>query len=662
MNANENQMQVEVLQPEISGQIKQTNLEELRIWIKDGKLLPHHQVKIKNLAWIEAQKIPAFKALFESIKINQKDISDHSKSPTLPEISVSKKNRSETDGVKKPSSNIKKTTAKAAEKPLSKIETKNKANSKAAEPSAVFKAFEEKVLTKSKPVERKKQATNHPPKTPKKFAFVKQMIGFLAGCILAFLLSFGGSYLWVHQLKAPVEIDEKSLPEMASLDARLTSDKLDLRFREAAKEQKLKESGTPENQPQQPDISQQIAQLEKQYDTRRKAVVENHRDKLKDFDFTTTFSFSFAVLLALFLLLRIFYGKNFQPIGNHRSSKLSALPIPEPLTIPANGIDKEISQRINLTETVETENEQSAETISIKPAGNAENSDNIIKFVESSDEIESTKSVKCFQHQKIAAKFVCEKCEFNFCEDCVKTFDETENCCPLCNVVCRSVEDDKNKTVTPQSKAEEKKKINLLELGHHKNFIVYDYADDRTRKLGIIPAFIIAVFFSTSISILWVYKISPYPENRSNEISQNASPNEAKNTNPTADKNTAIATVPNSNAALASSANKSCIDPETRQPFECDEQTRQALYEHTRKVESAEKAQKETAEKTNLILGTSPANSSAANENRESPNAVRNNEPQVENAKEKLIKTFGISFFVIFGLLLLTRFFSKAEN
>ena len=45
MNANENQMPVDVLQPEISGQIKQTTLEELKNWIKDGKLQPHHQVE-----------------------------------------------------------------------------------------------------------------------------------------------------------------------------------------------------------------------------------------------------------------------------------------------------------------------------------------------------------------------------------------------------------------------------------------------------------------------------------------------------------------------------------------------------------------------------------------------------------------------------------------
>ena len=61
------------------------------------------------------------------------------------------------------------------------------------------------------------------------------------------LISFGGSYLWVYQLKTPVEIDEKSLPELATLDNKLTSDKLDLRLQEAAKEQKLKEGGKQEN-------------------------------------------------------------------------------------------------------------------------------------------------------------------------------------------------------------------------------------------------------------------------------------------------------------------------------------------------------------------------------------------------------------------------------
>ena len=71
MNTNENSALNEGWQAQINFQVQQTNLEELKSWINNGKLQPTHKVRIKNLTWIEAQSIPAFQKLFELKKLNK---------------------------------------------------------------------------------------------------------------------------------------------------------------------------------------------------------------------------------------------------------------------------------------------------------------------------------------------------------------------------------------------------------------------------------------------------------------------------------------------------------------------------------------------------------------------------------------------------------------
>ena len=71
MNTNENSGLNEGWQAQINFQVQQTNLEELKSWINNGKLQPTHKVRIKNLTWIEAQSIPAFQKLFELKKLNK---------------------------------------------------------------------------------------------------------------------------------------------------------------------------------------------------------------------------------------------------------------------------------------------------------------------------------------------------------------------------------------------------------------------------------------------------------------------------------------------------------------------------------------------------------------------------------------------------------------
>lgn len=58
----------QIWQAEIDNKIQETNLEELKNWIKTGKLNPTHNVRVKNLIWVEAQKVPAFGKLFEDKK------------------------------------------------------------------------------------------------------------------------------------------------------------------------------------------------------------------------------------------------------------------------------------------------------------------------------------------------------------------------------------------------------------------------------------------------------------------------------------------------------------------------------------------------------------------------------------------------------------------
>lgn len=52
--------------------------------------------------------------------------------------------------------------------------------------------------------------------------------------------------LWVYQLNLPVEIDENNFPELAGLSLKLTSDKLELRLKAAAKEKELENTDNQE--------------------------------------------------------------------------------------------------------------------------------------------------------------------------------------------------------------------------------------------------------------------------------------------------------------------------------------------------------------------------------------------------------------------------------
>ncbi len=657
MSVNKNELPIELLQPEISGQIKQINLEELKIWINEGKLQPNHLLRIKNLSWIEAQKIPAFQPLFELKKNEKPEQSNHFTNQLITKTVASEQTKSESiDSALTSVANSKEATNISKETTFSNDDNSAESKHKTAEPSVVFKAFEKKALAgKNKPTGRNAKNIQTPPKSPKKSLMLKQAIGFIAGCMLAFLLSLGSSYLWVYQLKTPAEIDEKSLSELANLENRLTADKLDLRLEEATQEQKLKDEGNRENSPQPTDFSQKIIQLEKRYADQRKTAVENHRERLKDSDFATTFYFSFAFLLALFLLARIFYGKNPQTVENQYFSKTRARRLRAPLDFPVTNLQNTEAEN-SKNESSPAEETRPAEIHLTESVSESENVRKIVYVSEDSGAEESVKSNNCLLHQQISARFICINCENYFCDKCLNTLGEIENCCPFCKLECKLLEAKTSDSATTKLSPEEKKKVGLLDLGKDSNFIVYDYSDEKTRKLGIIPAFIISLLFAAAISILWVHKISPFLENRNKEISQNISPNQPKNSDQTitnADK-----TVDEKTANEKTANDESCIDPETRKPFECDEETRKVLYEHTRKIKSVEKARKEAAEKTSLF--SSSNNSSSENNTQETPKTGASRFGMTELEKQQMIKTFGISFVIIFGLLMFGRLFRKS--
>lgn len=693
MNSNENQIQVEVVQPEINSQIHRTTLEELREWIEEGRLQPNHQVRIKNLSWVEAQKIPAFKALFEAKRNDRTEQLNHSYNQTLTVASEPNKPPTvEEKPFPKPKFfSLRKETDSSDEDKSAEAENKS------AEPSIVFQAFEKKFLTKEKPAKTKTKSSDKFPEPQEKSPFknknlaaaknkksslqnksliLKRILVFVAGCVLAAGLSYGGSYLWVYQLKTAAQIDEKSLPEIASLQDKLTSDKLGLRLKEEARKRELKETGSQENPAEHQDIAQQIAQLEKQVETQRKAVVEKHKIRFQEADLNMTFSFSFAVLLVGFVLIRVFYDKNSQPIETAASSKLSGKSKAGSDDFQSDkeiNADEDISQNTDAEQKPEEENSSPENEISSgsNPTKHEDNPENFTKIIYISESVSKNETsaktsnvqlppaIKCLEHPDEQPKFYCDVCENYFCSDCAKSFSESGNYCPFCRLTCKPIEIRIGDESSAQTTPEQKKKTNLLELGKDSDFIVYDYPDERNYKLGVIPAFIIALLFSTSISIFWVYKISPFLESRNQEVAQNASPNAVKNSEPPNSKPTETLNQTFSKSS-ETAANEPCVNPTTKEKFECDDATRQALYEQNRKTKAVEDAQKKVAEKSGVIAPAENSSPENADQTAKQPNA--DDLAKKESEKHQLIKTFGISFVIIFGLLLSTRLFHKEKN
>jgi len=669
MSANENQLQIEVLQPEISGEIQKTTSVELKNWIMDGKLKPNHQVRIKNLSWMEAHKIPAFQALFESVKNKEENEPIHFKNNPLSNTSAPKLIESKFDEAATASKKTFSFTDKISFK-NGTDNSKQKNKPKTAEPSIAYKLFEEKATGKSQKNESKPKHSRISSDKQNKFLAVKKTAGFLAGCILMCLLAFGGSYFWVYQLKTPPQMDEKAIPELSSLENKLTSDKLELRLKKAEKEKELIAASDQSQPIQQIDLPKEFAKLENQFNNARKTIIKNRADKLQNDDFYTTFYFSFAVLLCLFLLLKVFYGRTTEPVAVQNKSELPDVQVADDLDFTAE-VDEKIEfedyQNTDSINSAEVHITKSSEENLLKTSNLLKTTAKIVTIVETPQVSEFSEAVKiqksgiCLLHLSKPSDFVCGGCQNHFCAECTVSVEDDENCCPFCKFVCLPLAVESDEATPLKSEAEEKKKPNLLELGENTDYSVRNFPE-RTKKIGVVMAFLISLLFSISISIFWVYKISPYLENRGKETSQNAA-----NVNGQTSENSANKTVEadqSKAAANNNTANEPCIDPQTRQPFECDEETRRALEDHTKKVKSVEKAQADTAEKTDKILSLVLPSSSPATENanQESPNPNPADVARKEFEKQQLIKVFTVSFLTIFGLLMLTRLFSKDKK
>lgn len=661
MNPNGNSMLNEVWQAEINFQVQQTNLEELKSWINSGKLQPFHKVRIKNLSWIEAQKVPAFQTLFESKKINVAlQVSQ------IPSVSL-------------PS-------------PIAPTETKPSASV----PSVPFQLYEKKILAKTQTVEAKKEEaetkkTEVKPKPIKnkpvinkltppqpKTNFVKKFLGFVGGCVLLFLLAWGGSYLWVYYLSPPIEIDKKNNTELIILDEKLNTDKIGLRLKIATDEQALKSAENNQATQTPPlDLNQELAKLEKLFEAQRKNIIETQQTNLINAQFSNTFSISFAVLIILFLLGRIFITKENKPIESSHSTKSPDL---------ETEVDEIFQTSINLN--VKSENSQKIHTskqpaapiatpeptavisvtnsVAKNPAAKIETLDDFLKTPDYQGLLELEKSSFCLLHRDKSSKFVCEICSNYFCENCPKPAGGVENCCPFCGVGCKPFE---LKNQTAQAEGEVKDEAVELVDSENKPYIseLTLEPNKRTQKVGIFSAFLIASLFSVSIAYFWVYEITPFLEKRAANAAENAGGNEQnKGNNANTSENivnktteTAKNVSAQNTAPAVDMKDGRCIDPLTNEPFECNEETKKALYEHTRKTESVNNAQKQVSDKTSTILSLvmpSASPESDAAQTTQNPAEIARR----ENDKRKFLQIFGASFILIFGFLISTRFFSKA--
>lgn len=659
MNVDETQLQIEVLQPEISGEIQKTSSEELKTWIKDGKLKPHHQLRVKNLPWMEAKKIPAFQTLFESIKDQPEIQSNNFDAYRLSNVSAPKLIEPETDEATTFSEKLSALAGKISIKTEAN-DADSKKSPKNTEPSIAYKLFEEKALARSKKNKAKPQPSEATFKKPEKPSFVKQTAVFLAGCVLMCLLALGGSYLWVYQLKTPAAIDEKAIPQLGSLEYKLTSDKIELRLKKAEKEKELNAAGGQEQTVQQIDVSKEVAKLESQFNIARKSIVQNHADKLQNDDFYTTFYFSFAVLICLFLLVKVLYGKTTEQFAVQNKSGLKGVQKADELNVSEiidERMELENFQSDGSNKRVDALAPKLPEENLLKNTGKFETADKTPEARENTKAVKPQKSGICILHLDKTSNFVCEGCGSHFCADCTVTLEDDENCCPFCKFVCKPLDEEGNQTALSKPETEEKKKTSLLDLYGNADYTVREFPDERTKKIGIISAFLISLAFSTAISIFWVYKISPYLENRAQETSQNTANVSGQNSENSSSKNVEG---DNRKTTAGNTANEPCIDPQTRKPFECDEETRRALEDHTKKVKSVEKAQSETAEKTDKILGLVGSGTETVNQESQKTDAADAARKELE--KQQLLKIFICSFLAIFGSLLLTRLFGKDQR
>ncbi len=395
MSPNENGLPNENWQVQIYPDVPKITLEELKEWIHEGKIEHFHKVRIKNLNWIEAHKIPALKKSFEEKKkLSSVPLGGFRKMHN-PVVLETKLKIDELDTLASNPPKVSAPVDSAASIPFKlyeqKVLAKNNLPDEVADktdadvtqtetkPEQPVKEFNP-IKPKPKPVENKFKAIRQPEKSNTKSSLVKNTGVFLLGCILILLISWGGSYLWNFQLKTPAQIDEKSITEFVVLEGKLANDKVGLRLKYTTDEQKA-------------ELEQEIAKLDQQFNAQRKVILENYRQNQLNTEFNTTFYLSLSVLMISFLLFRIFFGHSKSEIESGTDNFQF-----KPVSKATENLDGEDSKENDQSKSTETETTNSPDLKSTE--AQAESSEN----TESTETNEQEKTANCLLHRVTIAK------------------------------------------------------------------------------------------------------------------------------------------------------------------------------------------------------------------------------------------------------------------
>ncbi|MBX7171969.1 MAG: hypothetical protein K1X72_13485 [Pyrinomonadaceae bacterium] len=235
-------------QVQVNQEIISITLEELKDWVKTGKLHPNQPVKIKNLNWVEANKILALQKLFEA---------------------------QETKEAKRNSA-------------------RSKSKSETSENSFLSKFFAKSAETKNNQSKTKSKSSAASPKADKKNELGNKIAGYILIGIAIVLPSVGGSFVWVYFLRTPPTVDEKKITELVTLETKLLQDKNNL---------KIKYNQVSQNA----QLTQETSALDTQFNNKRRGIVQNEQVKQQDSSFYTYSLISLAILAIAFLLFKFVY-------------------------------------------------------------------------------------------------------------------------------------------------------------------------------------------------------------------------------------------------------------------------------------------------------------------------------------------------------------------
>lgn len=638
--ASPNGIKMEVLQPEISHEIRQATLEELKKWIQEGKLLPNHQVRIKNLSWIKAIQVQSLKSAFESA---EQVVIEQSKQPekVMP-VSV--------EPIVKPVIE-KKTTPSDSSIPFKLYEEKMLGKSKSNDVKADDSIKVEPRVTDLKTNQpEKKEAKAHQFKTKSSPKYSKktnsisrlQTLGVvLVGCLFSLILSYGGSYVWIYSLRGTPKIDEKKIGELAVLEQKNYNEKVNLRLAAGGTDQQI-------------DLNVEFAKMDKKLEEQRKPIIENYKQNLLQHDFNNLFYFSACICLVVFLIFRLFSGNRHQKtISNNEFFSLQTpeLHKQEIEETKSETLEKELHE----TEISQIQTTHSPDVHQTNPSTQVANLNDLISNPEYKNLLEAENIKFCLLHREKPSEFVCEGCNNDFCADCLTTNETQENCCPFCRITCKPVESVKTKVIIVNVAGDGKQTKKTIK---PINLVVKVNEEKRTYKVGVFTALLISMCFSASLSYFWVYEISSRLEPQVEEVTQNVSPEQPQQKQ---EKKVAYDVQPQLDKSGVPVPRK-CVDPESREIFECDEETYRALFDHTAKTESVEAAQKQVEEKTKLILNPLLPEDEKDKEQDNVKQASPEQQAKIENDRSKFIQLWLISFVLMFGGLLSARFFFKDGN